>query len=213
MNYLIITAVLIVALLIVLFVKEQREGWYPTTTYVNTPNNLGVYPMNNNNILWAYNGWDTYPFWNRYFNPVPFTSSLPAPPPAPISPYIPPSQIPPQPLAVPPTPGPDIWSPPAYPFTPMLTSLKGYKDYPLGEWVKSGMGYSEEGRYVDVYQLNLDPSRRFYKYMAVTDKGQQIPIQFNKNDGVLEDGDRFRIPGNPHHFTFQEADKFMFVYV
>ena len=37
----------VLALLIILVIKKfpgSEEGWYPTTTYVNTPSNMGVYP-------------------------------------------------------------------------------------------------------------------------------------------------------------------------
>nr|QBK87378.1 MAG: hypothetical protein LCMAC201_02880 [Marseillevirus LCMAC201] len=211
------------ALLIIFFIKrfsDNKEGWYPTTTYVNTPKTLGVFPTAPNNWWggnyyyrlnwqpWGYHhpgyyyrrglNYNSGPFWNAPASQVGVeglaNSSSPYGNPVPLESI--------------------RWR---GMFGPMLTSIKSPKDYALGQWVRAGTAYTDNPNdftYLDVYQLNLDPGRDLFSYMVKTNSGQRIPINLQQNHDRLDDGDRFKVQGmeGKGDFVFVEADKYSYVY-
>jgi hypothetical protein len=220
----------VLALLIILFIKKfprsSDEGWYPTTTYVNTPDQRGIYPTQPNN-WWGGNyyhrlNWRPWGYHRPgyYYRRGPVYGDVNTP----IN-YSQPSVSPV--LA-------DAGSNPGAPvpygnpvplesirwrgmFGPMLTSIKSPKDYYLGKWVNAGTAYTDNPNdftYVDVEQLNLDPGRDLFSYRVRTKDGQIIPINLRQNHDRLEDGDRFKIQGmeGKGDFVFTEADKYAYVY-
>jgi hypothetical protein len=187
----IIGAVLISIFLIIIitYFSGKESFYYPAfNTYVNSPRNVGVYPMMPN----LYPSWydiDWKPWRSRY----PFL-------------YSPASQVGASPNY-------NVWN------TPMLTSVKSPRDYLIGRWVNVGIAYSnkdnEKTDYLDIYQLNIDPSRELYSYEARTKFGQRLPIEMsskNPNAFKLEDGDKFKVIGNDKIWTFVEDSPYMYVY-
>ena len=214
----IISLGIVLAAFIILFINfSSNEGWYPTTTYVNTPINTGVYPMRwgqryYNPFNWR--GWQPrrprYP--NRIQNPYRVPYSVPyAPPVLANAGFNPGAPVPygnPVPLES------IRWR---GMFGPMLTSIKSPKDYYIGQWVNAGTAYTDNPNdftFVDVEQLNLDPGRDLFRYRVRTKDGQIIPINLQQNHDHLEDGDRFKIQGmeGKGDFIFVEADKYAYVY-
>ena len=216
---------LVIALFIIAFIKgASKEGWYPTTTYVNTPSDMNVYPTQPNN-WWGGNyynrlNWRPWGYHNPgyYYRRGPMYRNINIPY---SQPYVSPV------LA-------NVGSNPGAPvpygnpvpvesirwrgmFGPMLTSIKSPKDYYLGQWVNAGSAYTDNPNdftFVDVEQLNLDPGRDLFSYRVRTKSGQIIPINLQQNHDHLEDGDRFKIQGmeGKGDFVFSEADKYSYVY-
>ena len=225
----IISLGVVLALLIIFFIKNfsSEEGWYPTTTYVNTPKTLGVYPTLPNN-WWGGNyyyrlNWQPWGYHHPgyYYRRGPILGS---------GPFwnAPASQVGVYPTLADSSSNPDAPVPYGNPvplesfrwrgmFGPMLTSIKSPKDYALGQWVRAGTAYTDNPNdftYLDVYQLNLDPGRDLFSYMVQTKSGQRIPINLQQNHDRLEDGDRFKVQGmeGKGDFVFVEADKYAYVY-
>jgi len=186
--------------------RGTSEGWYPTTTYVNSPLRAGVYPMRSN-YWWQrpWGGWGGYqrPWggWGGYQRPYPLADVRNSGVPIPYGNPVPTNSI--------------RWG---GMFGPMLTSVKSPKDYYIGQWVTAGTAYTDnpnDNTYVDVEQLNLDPGRDMFSYRVRNKDGQVIPITLRPNHNRLEDGDRFKIQGmeGKGDFVFTEADKYTYVYV
>lgn len=225
-----IVLAIILSLLIIFAIKKFRsvasdeEGWYPTGTYVNTPRQIGVYPMLPN--VWR----GGYYNWQPYYSAIPQTRSTP---------YFPASQVGVFPRYAYNSPfgiGGTKYENSVYNplvargnpvpldtirwgglFGPMLTSIKSPKDYALGQWVFAGSAFTDNPNdftNVSVYQLNLDPGRNLFRYTVKTKNGQFIPINLQQNHDRLEDGDRFKIQGmeGKGDFVFSEADKYAYVY-
>jgi len=200
---------IVLALLIIFIIKfNSKEGWYPTTTYVNTPTRMGVYPNQPNN-WWGGNyyyrlNWRPWGYHHPgyYYRRGPILTDVGSNPRAPI-PYgnaVPLDTI--------------RWR---GMFGPMLTAIKSPKDYFLGQWVHAGSAYTDNPNdftFVDVEQLNLDPGRDLFSYRVRTKNGQVMPINLSQNHNRLEDGDRFKIQGmeGKGDFIFNEADKYSYVY-
>ena len=216
-DLLVILLGVLLAILIILFIKNlpsSAEGWYPTTTYVNTPTRMGVYPMMPNN-WWGGNyyyrlNWQPWGYHHPgyYYRRGPVYENIGTP-------YINYSGIGgPAPYRNPVPVESFRWR---GMFGPMLTSLKSPKDYAIGQWVRAGTAYTDNPNdftYVDVYQLNLDPGRDLFSYQVQTKDGQRIPINLKQNHDRLEDGDRFKVQGmeGKGDFVFVEADKYAYVY-
>ena len=206
MNNLIVILLGIVLGLIIIwainnFSRDNTEGWYPTTTYVNSPGISGVYsagPTNRwrrNPYSLNWNSWRPYSIYNRWQSPNPYRRL-----PNPIGNPVPIDSLRWRGL-----------------FGPMLTSIKSPKDYYLGQWVHAGTAYTDNPNdftYFDVQQLNLDPGRDLFSYRVKTKDGQIIPINLRQNHRRLEDGDRFKVQGmeGKGDFVFTEADKYNYVY-
>lgn len=232
MNYAILIGVLVViGLFIVLCVRlfqVNKEKWYPTTTYVNTPTTFGVYPNNLqvNPYYNAYNWQQTgrvqvdpalqteVGLWaNRPASQVgaPFYSGdylmnryvypladVPGAPPTPLGRPVPVDTV--------------------RLMGPMLTSIKSPKDYAIGQWVYAGTAYTDnpnDDTYGSVYQLNIDPGRELFRYSIRIRGLGTIPINLPPYHNRLEDGDRFKVQGmeGKGDFIFVEADKYQYVYV
>ena len=218
---------IVIAALIILIVKSlnpSEEGWYPTTTYVNSPITTGVYP----NRLYNWRGGNYYDRLNwqpwgyhrpDYYRrgpiltdsgvnlgaPIPYGNSLAAQRAALSLTGAEPRPVPLDTIR---------WG---GMFGPMLTSIKSPKDYYIGRWVAAGSAYTDNPNdftFVDVEQLNLDPGRDMFSYRVRTKDGQVIPINLRQNHNRLEDGDRFKIQGmeGKGDFVFSEADKYTYVY-
>jgi len=205
-NIIFLAISIVIILFIILCTRIYKEKWYPTTTYVNTPNNYGIYP-NGVNGLSGYNMYNPLRFNNPYF--VNNWSNMPAS-------AVGLADIPNSGAGIPlgnPIPSNTIRM-----MGPMLTSIKSPKDYAIGQWVYAGTAYTDNPNdftYGTIYQLNLDPGRELFRYsIKIKDIGT-IPINLPPNHNRLEDGDRFKVQGmeGKGDFVFSEADKYRYVYV
>jgi len=228
----VITILILIA--IYLFARvyfEKVEDWYPSTTYVNTPTNLGIYP-NTPNAPQKYNmyspdastdpvlrqnvdSWTNRPasqvgypmtdrvyLTNRYPKGAPLLSNLAS------KAYLPETRGGPVPVPANTIRG----------MGPMLTSVRSDRDYAVGEWVYAGTAFTadpNDDTYGTVYQLTLDPVRELYEYSIRIKGVGVIPLTRLPSHYKLEDGDRFKIRGmeGKGDFIYQEDNEYVYMYV
>lgn len=220
-----IVLILFVILCVRLY-QFNKEKWYPTTTYVNTPTNFGIYPNNMmanpyyNAYDWARGGGANPRLQSRVRNWAGRPASQVG------APFFSRDNIMnryPYPLADVPNSGAPIPIGNPVPLDtvrmmgPMLTSIKSPKDYAIGQWVYAGTAYTDnqnDDTYGTVYQLNLDPGRELFRYTIKIKGVGTIPLQLPPYHNRLEDGDRFKVQGmeGKGEFVFSEADKYRYVY-
>ena len=200
---------LIILCILILILIFNKEDFWVTSTYVNTPKQYGSYPTTVGSpwggnyyqrLKWTPFGYHTP---NNRYNPLPITSITAN------------------------NPGYIHYSPPYHNlplnnnstnrmFGPMITNVENPKDYLLGEWVHAGIGHTKnpnDNLIIDVFQLNLDPKRDLYRYKAVNKHGQTLNMNIHPHIDVLEDGDRFTVSGMKDVFIFEEDDRYVNVFV
>lgn len=184
-NVIIVLCFVLVACLIVAAYTCSSEGWFPTSTYINSPINYGVYPFRQYNYRYPY-------LAGVGRNPA---APIPRGNPVPINSI--------------------RWRGMGGPMLTSIKSPKDYYlgqwVYAGTAYTDNPNDFTN----VSVYQLNLDPGRDMFRYSVRTKYGQNIPINLPPYTDRLEDGDRFKIPGmeGKGDFIFNEADKYQYVYV
>lgn len=200
---------LIILVVLFLILCFNKEDFWVTNTYVNTPTQYGAYPTTVGSP-WGGNyyqrlKWTPFGYHNsnNKYNPLPITS-VTANNPGYIH-YTPPYHN--LPLNN---------NSPNRMFGPMLTNVDNPKNYLLGEWVHAGTGHTKnpnDNVIIDVFQLNLDPKRDLYKYKAVNKHGQTLNMNIHPHIDVLENNDRFTVSGMKDVFIFEEDDRYVNVFV
>ncbi len=229
MNDLVIVSIsVLLAILIIVLIKQYRktttdeEGWYPTTTYVNTPTQRGVYPMQPNN-WWGGNyyyrlNWRPWGYHHPgyYYRRGPVLDAIK-------SPYInysalpysasggfPFARSPASQVGISPTLSDSSSNPDApipygnpvpldtirwrYPYRPMLTSIQSPKDYAVGQWVLAGSGYTDNPN--DFTYLSV--------YQLNLDPGRDLFSYAVKNKA----GQIIPINLRPNHDRLEDGDRF-----